>query len=299
MNQEGVNLQTEFSDRVQLNTDIVAALEATLSSKYRSAPDDFPRVESEGAAPRLETIGRTRSAKCLHPRYLPTDASPDPKRHSYANVDVSMLTWDLKPHEQSSDWMVDAILAMFVSSGVVRKFELELDALTHFILTVRHNYDDQPFHNFTHAFSVTHASWMMVQAEDVGDCLTDVDKLSILVAAVCHDLGHPGVNNDFLAKTGDILARTYAPPILENHHWALAKTILEAPNVGGRMLAALSDSVRQDLFTFVHEAIMATVLADLIQADSGAECSNLTRGRAYRTCLCTRTSQKSWTRNWL
>ncbi len=57
----------------------------------------------------------------------------------------------------------------------------------------------------------------------------DLDqRFAILVAALAHDIGHPGVNNHFLVTTEHPLARTYNDrAVLENMHAATLVHILE------------------------------------------------------------------------
>jgi hypothetical protein len=66
--------------------------------------------------------------------------------------------------------------------------------------------------------------------------LTDVDVFSLLIAAVCHDVGHGGLNNAFLVASGDSLALTYNDKSpLENMH---AATMFEILNMEDKKILA-------------------------------------------------------------
>ena len=54
-----------------------------------------------------------------------------------------------------------------------------------------------------------------------------LELLGCYLAAIIHDYGHRGVNNDFLIKTGDPLAMLYndVSP-MENHHVAAAFALM-------------------------------------------------------------------------
>ena len=62
-------------------------------------------------------------------------------------------------------------------------------------------------------------------------CVGYLDRLGLLAAyfaAMVHDHGHPGLTNDFLIATGDVLAVRYNDKSpLENHHAASAFALLQ------------------------------------------------------------------------
>jgi hypothetical protein len=58
--------------------------------------------------------------------------------------------------------------------------------------------------------------------------MNEQEKFAMHVAAVAHDVGHPGVNNAFLINIKDELAMRYNDiSVLENHHCATLFRILE------------------------------------------------------------------------
>jgi hypothetical protein len=57
--------------------------------------------------------------------------------------------------------------------------------------------------------------------------MDDIDILSYIVAAACHDIGHPGMGNIFLIETKDAIALRYNDiSVLENFHIASTFEIL-------------------------------------------------------------------------
>ena len=75
-----------------------------------------------------------------------------------------------------------------------------------------------PFHNFSHAVYVLHASVMCIQkCELLQRLLGPVEMISLCIASLGHDIGHPGVQNGYLANVEDELAILYNDKhILEN-----------------------------------------------------------------------------------
>ncbi|KAG0728422.1 cAMP-specific 3',5'-cyclic phosphodiesterase 7B [Chionoecetes opilio] len=80
-----------------------------------------------------------------------------------------------------------------------------------------------PYHNAIHAADVTQAMHCYLQEQKIQQHLTPLELLAALIAAVCHDLDHPGVNQPFLIATDNHLAALYKNfSVLENHHWRCA-----------------------------------------------------------------------------
>ncbi|KAG1667446.1 hypothetical protein FOA52_012201 [Chlamydomonas sp. UWO 241] len=116
---------------------------------------------------------------------------------------------------------------MFILSGVVDYFHLDITTLGNFLAAVASNYHDVPYHNFNHACHVLHAAWMALNCETAREVLTMEDTLGIMIAALCHDVDHDGRSNSYHVHTQSELARLYNDgSVMENHHCALTFDIL-------------------------------------------------------------------------
>lgn len=102
--------------------------------------------------------------------------------------------------------------------GFVTSKEQEI-TLKRFVLACEREYNPNPFHSFAHAVDVTHAVGRKLRITHSEDFLTDLEQFTLLISAMGHDLGHPGVNNGFLAEIGDVVAIQYNDKSpLENMH---------------------------------------------------------------------------------
>ena len=70
-------------------------------------------------------------------------------------------------------------------------------------------HDTNPYHNSVHAADVTQAMHCFLQEEKISSQLTPMEAMVALLAAVSHDLDHPGVNQSFLVATKSHLAALY------------------------------------------------------------------------------------------
>lgn len=50
---------------------------------------------------------------------------------------------------------------------------------------------------------------------------------ALMLAGLCHDLDHPGFNNNFVSLSKHPLAQMYKSSMLEYHHYYMAKKIIE------------------------------------------------------------------------
>ncbi|VDD74532.1 unnamed protein product [Mesocestoides corti] len=117
---------------------------------------------------------------------------------------------------------------IYMVHDVIGPSKIDLHTLIRFTLTVRKNYRDVIYHNWYHGFSVAHAAYAQIKCEDAK--FTEVEKLCILIAALCHDLDHRGRDNSYQRKKGTPLATLYSTSILEHHHFNMTLTILQVFN---------------------------------------------------------------------
>ena len=52
--------------------------------------------------------------------------------------------------------------------------------------------NDVPYHNFYHVADVAHTVYRMITLSESFICMSQLEKYALLLAAVCHDMDHPG-----------------------------------------------------------------------------------------------------------
>ena len=129
------------------------------------------------------------------------------------------------------------------------------EVISFFRLVERGYHHGNPYHNALHACDVTQAMYVFCQQSAILPYLTPLELLAALVAAVSHDLDHPGVNEKFLVSTGSHLAVLYDNvSVLENHHWRSAV----ASFVDSGLSKCLSESQFTEFVDLVRSLILAT-----------------------------------------
>jgi hypothetical protein len=115
------------------------------------------------------------------------------------------------------------------SSSWVRSFVPDLQ-LNKFVTVCEGRYLPNPFHNFSHAVDVEYAVFRAMRLVEAGNFLPESSMFWLILASVAHDLGHLGVNNQYLIETSHELALKYndrSP--LENMHCATMFQVTNEP----------------------------------------------------------------------
>ena len=85
--------------------------------------------------------------------------------------------------------------------------------------------------------------------------LLEIDMLALLLAALCHDLEHPGTTNAFQVNSGSALALRYNDTsVLENHHASCCFVLIDRAG----LLKQLEPSEVKVLRRLIVAAVLAT-----------------------------------------
>ncbi|KAG2453156.1 hypothetical protein HYH02_002482 [Chlamydomonas schloesseri] len=143
-------------------------------------------------------------------------------------------------------------------SGLLDKLGLNPLVVARLLRTIEAGYQPNPYHSATHAADVLQTLHVIIHGAGLHVHYLDrIQLLAVYFAAIVHDLGHPGLNNDFLIATGDALAVRYndrAP--LENHHAASLFELVARPELNA--LAVLTTAERAAFRKLVIELVLAT-----------------------------------------
>lgn len=151
-------------------------------------------------------------------------------------------------------------LRLLQNTGVVTRLRLPLQPLAAFLAEVEAQYEAQPYHNSVHAADVTQALAVMIASDTWPAHLTDVELLAVIIAAAVHDLGHPGVSNDFHIRTNSTTAQMFdASSVNECLHASLAEQLLKQP--ANDFTAVLSPSDLNQFFELISKLVVGTDMA--------------------------------------
>ncbi|KAJ3079713.1 High affinity cAMP-specific and IBMX-insensitive 3',5'-cyclic phosphodiesterase 9A, partial [Quaeritorhiza haematococci] len=141
---------------------------------------------------------------------------------------LGRLGMDFKVWDWSRSELFGVLLGTFVTMDLVPDSET-LTILLEFMIDVSAAYFRNPYHSFLHAVDVEYMMYYILIDLKVAHLL-DLSKAEItalLVAALTHDVLHPGLNNLYQVNAHTELAQRYTDmSVLENHSCAHVEKLL-------------------------------------------------------------------------
>ncbi|CAG83786.1 hypothetical protein B0I72DRAFT_138908 [Yarrowia lipolytica] len=174
---------------------------------------------------------------------------------SYTEADLEaarerIADWDYDPFELSYDELVIMALVMFqyiLSLPGLEPYRLEEPELVRFLIMMRDAYHhENPYHNFRHAIDVMQATFQFLirlgclppppfkrapncsMIPPIGPAVfTPAESLVVIIAAIGHDISHPGVTNAFLVSSHSPMAQVFNDKsVLESYHACVLNRVL-------------------------------------------------------------------------
>lgn len=122
---------------------------------------------------------------------------------------------------------------IFAKEGIFEEVNVNKLRFFPFMDRISNLYKDITYHNRTHAADLAQTFYHMTTVGEMGEkCGMDkFELMTYLLAAACHDVEHPGFNNNYLAETRHDFANIYNDTaVLENHHIATTFRVLGEDN---------------------------------------------------------------------
>uniref|UniRef100_A0A673B534 Phosphodiesterase n=1 Tax=Sphaeramia orbicularis TaxID=375764 RepID=A0A673B534_9TELE len=165
------------------------------------------------------------------------------------------------PRSLPDDTTPMCILSMFEDMGFINTYKIDIQTLARFCLMVKKGYRDPPYHNWMHAFSVSHFCYLLYKNLGLSNYLEDIEIFALFVSCMCHDLDHRGTNNSFQVASQSVLAALYSSEgsVMERHHFAQAIAILNTQ--GCNIFEKFNRKDYQRMLDLMRDIILATDLA--------------------------------------
>ncbi|KAG0213092.1 High affinity cAMP-specific and IBMX-insensitive 3',5'-cyclic phosphodiesterase 9A [Mortierella sp. GBA43] len=179
----------------------------------------------------------------------------------FDTVGLDFCVWDYSIPE-----IYGIIVGMFNKLGLTECLNISESELLDFIIDVDRGYLEIFYHSFYHAADVTAVLYHMLLEMNASQYLSKPDMAALLLAGLCHDIGHPGLNNLYQANAKTELAQQFGDAsVLEKYSCSLAMDLVTKHrlfrNVAESPAATLPEGNRateESMREAMIKAIMAT-----------------------------------------
>ncbi|KIY47878.1 HD-domain/PDEase-like protein [Fistulina hepatica ATCC 64428] len=202
----------------------------------------------------------TLNAVHLHSaEYIPVDLHPASRNRLIEQLD----DWHFEPHKQSEEHVLACALLLFEvlfrMEGMQAAVGISMQEISPFVHHLQQIYRlENSYHNFVHAVDVLqalhtflqsagmvpspsilhneHATWRLQarDSEPLVNCFSLSDVFILYVAAIGHDLGHPGFTNLFMKNAATPLSVVFdGKSALEQMHCQLLLRVMRQHGLGG------------------------------------------------------------------
>jgi hypothetical protein len=154
----------------------------------------------------------------------------------------------------------------FLGKEIIKKLNIynlfETSKIDKFLMTVSNNYFNTKvlYHTSLHGVDVCYSIYMILTLLKDEDNkiinISEFDIASLVIASLCHDIGHPGLNNKFLINSNDELSIFYNNiSVLENFHCAKTFKLLENDDIN------IFSNYSNEEFSLMRKKMIAEILA--------------------------------------
>lgn len=103
-------------------------------------------------------------------------------------------------------WLGSSVLNAFNICQILTTDEV---TVRNWLALIEANYHDNPYHNSTHAADVMQSTAYFLRKPRLKFLMDPLDEAICLIAAIVHDVDHPGKNSAFLCNSNSPLAILY------------------------------------------------------------------------------------------
>ena len=164
--------------------------------------------ENFSTASKLKSEKATANAPSHQSEYN-VDSAQEQLRlmEGHSTVDPTVVnSWNFDVLKYNTQELCDVCSYLFDVFHLLDEFKCSMATMNMFLLEMSGRYNSNPYHNFPHAVDVTQTVYRVVMVPGLNLVLSPLEIFAMLVAAIGHDVGHPGVNNAFLVKIKHELA---------------------------------------------------------------------------------------------
>ncbi|CAO3638109.1 unnamed protein product [Cunninghamella echinulata] len=173
------------------------------------------------------------------------------------------------------------LLGIFTQLGCLDTLQITPFELLDFLIDVDTAYLNAPYHSFYHAVDIVFVIYYMLTKLNANHYLSKLHIAALLIAGLCHDIGHPGYNNIYQVNFKTELAKKYSnESVLEAYSSDLTKSLLLEKHV--TFVNTMSFEMKQQWIHQIEKLILQT---DMLYHYTLQEQAGLLEEVLYQQCI--------------
>ncbi|RYH32743.1 3',5'-cyclic nucleotide phosphodiesterase [archaeon] len=190
--------------------------------------------------------------------------------------------WYFDVLKYESAQLHQVILYIFSKLNLLDDFKVPEEVLLRFCNELNTRYiNTNTYHNYKHGVDVCFTSFRLMYVPGLNSALSSLEVFSVLVGALAHDVGHPGLNNAYLIKSQHELAvRHNDRSPLENMHCVTLYEVLANPETN--ILVGLDKKQKAEARGIILTIILGTDMAHHFEQISKTQVGEY----SHRTSMC-------------
>ena len=177
--------------------------------------------------------------------------------------DDALLHWDFDVFAANDDDKYRDFARILDHYALPQRLHIDRVVLSRFARAVRSKYrDENPFHNWHHGWDVMHTTFMLLYHTPADSVLEWHEILAVLVAALCHDIDHPGHSQSYeINKFSPLALEHNDSAVLERHHAHTTFRVLLETNADGEQVHNVFAGLSKEHFKRARKVIIAAIMA--------------------------------------
>ncbi|KAF0690906.1 Aste57867_17769 [Aphanomyces stellatus] len=155
------------------------------------------------------------------------DVAKGVRQEDFRNWNFNVFVLETPPAQ------LEFVRALSIHFNLHDAFHLTEAEMDLFLADVQKGYDHvvtpvaRQYHTFLHAVDVMQSVAVFLRGYNGSQYIQPISAAALLIAALCHDIGHIGLTNQYLVNSGHALTLEYRSPILESMHTAKAMALIK------------------------------------------------------------------------
>ncbi|CCH58238.1 hypothetical protein TBLA_0A04440 [Henningerozyma blattae CBS 6284] len=192
--------------------------------------------------------------------------------------------WDFPANNLSIKQLLICSFKLIEILSIESNLPIQKNNLFLLLFTLEASYHQvNKFHNFKHAVDVMQATWKLSTLTLNNFPNFNILKLLLSLAAIGHDLGHPGTNNQIICKNDSKISKEFHnKSVLENFHQTVFIKLLndQWPNLIIKMNSILDFNIIRDAILATDMALHNNYVSKLKEINSTPKIQNITTSDA-------------------